>query len=330
MTKKFIIVLLFMTLTHDLSVLAGTAFCAFEHTNRYYSDLISDHITGYVCTIDIDIKGDRVNDIGGFHEGGEQDSQVNIIKVQKDHYSFLTSFPDTFCSKFRKLEIIDMSGAEIATIEANSLSQCKDLRILQFYMNKIDKIPEKLLSANTKLLRLYIAFNQITTLPENVLNGLTELFLLDLSYNQINNLPENVFKGLQSLKDLNLEGNNIKTLGENLFAKLGNLEKLNLNSNQIADLPTAVFEDLRKLKNLYIQQNKLTIIHADSFPKNIQIDVVSFSKNQIDAIDDFFIITCGVGTIKMSGNVCDKTGTIKKQDMEKKLATCYENYRLAG
>jgi len=330
MALKIILVLLLMTLAHESSVLAGTAFCTFEHTSRYTSDLITDEITGYMCKLDLDVKGDRVNDVGGGHEGGERDSQVDIIKVLPEFYSYLTTFPKTFCSRFSKLEIIDMCGTEIATIEANSLNKCKDLRILQFYMNKIEKIPEKLLTENKKLLKLYITFNLIRTLPENLLNGLKELKLLDLSYNHIDVLPDNIFQGLKDLKDLNLEGNQFENLEPSLFLNLGKLEKLNLNSNQISDLLTAVFQNLRNLKQLYIQQNKLTIIHADSFPENIHIDIVSFTKNQIDAIDEYFIENCGVGTLKMGGNICDKTTSIKNKDMKKKLERCYENYRIAG
>jgi Leucine-rich repeat (LRR) protein len=170
----------------------------------------------------------------------------------------------------------------------------------------------------------------IKELPENLLSGLKELKLLDLSYNQIDVLPESVFQGLRVLEDLNLEGNQIENLEPGLFSNLEQLKKLNLNSNQISDLPSAIFNDLRSLKQFHIQQNKLTIIHADSFPVNIQIDMVSFAKNQINAIDEYFIDICGVGSLKMGGNVCDKTSLIKNKDMSKKLKTCYENYLIAG
>ncbi|CAH1733773.1 unnamed protein product [Chironomus riparius] len=327
MDHKSFLIFILTTTTYKSSVLAGTAFCTFEHTSKYQSYLISDEITGYMCKLDLDIKGDRVNDVGGYHEGGEHDNQVDIIKVLPDFYSYLTSFPETFCKRFKKLEIIDMSSTEIATIEDNSLSLCKDLRILQFYMNKIEIIPEKLLAENTKLLRLYITFNSIKTLPENLLNGLKELKILDLSYNKIDNLPENILRGLADLKDLNLEGNQIEDLGENLFDSLENLETLNLNSNEIFDLPAGIFNDLKSLKQFYIQQNKLTIIHADSFPQNIQLDIVSFSKNQIEAIDELFIERCGVSSIKMGGNICDRSNLIKNRDIKKRLNACFEGYR---
>lgn len=320
---QFLLLLLFI---NKPSVLAGTAFCTFEHTNRYISDLITDEITGYMCKLDLDIKGDRVNDIGGYHEGGERDSQVDIIKVLPDFYTYLTSYPDTFCKRFQKLEIIDMSGTEIIKIEANSLNLCKDLRILQFYMNKIDEIPENLLDQNKKLLNLYIAYNDIKTLPENLLSGLRELKLLDLSYNKIDNLPDNIFKDLGTLKDLNLEANNLETLEPVLFEDLVNLEKLNLNSNGILELEIVLLTPLTKLKKLELKNNNLTIIHADSFPLQANIDTVVLSKNKIIAIDELFINQCGVSNLKMGGNVCDKSNTIKKKDMKKKLQACYEKY----
>ncbi|KAL7011483.1 hypothetical protein ACKWTF_014279 [Chironomus riparius] len=315
-----------LILIYGSSVLAGTAFCTFEHTSRYQSDLISDEITGYMCKLDLDIKGDRVNDVGGYHEGGERDNQVDIIKVLPDFYSYLTSFPETFCKRFNKLEIIDMSSTEIATIEDNSLSLCKDLRILQFYMNKIEIIPEKLLAENTKLLRLYITFNSIKTLPENLLNGLKELKILDLSYNKIDNLPDNIFKDLKNLKELNLEANKLEAIEPVLFENLEKLEKLNLNNNDISELPVALFNPFPNLKHLSLKDNNLTVIHADSFPQQANIDMVVLSNNKIKAIDEFFIDNCGVANLKMGGNVCDKSKTIKKKDMKQKLQTCFENY----
>jgi hypothetical protein len=313
-----------------VSVLAGTAFCTFEHTSRYTSDLILDEITGYMCKLDLDVKGERVDDVGGGHEGGENDSQVEIIKVLPQYYSYLTAFPGTFCSRFPKLEIIDMCGSEINKIEANSLNKCKDLRILQFYMNKIDRVPEKLLAENKKLLKLYITFNMIKELPENLLSGLKELKLLDLSYNQIEALHDNIFQDLTDLKDLNLEANKVNNIEPVLFENLGNLEKLNLNSNGIADLPSAVFGNLLNLKELSLKDNKLTKIHSDAFPQQANIDTVIFTKNKITAIDEFFIENCEVGVLKMGGNICDKSNTIKKDDMRNKLQTCYDNFNDDG
>ncbi|KAL7011481.1 hypothetical protein ACKWTF_014277 [Chironomus riparius] len=309
------------------SALAGTAFCRFEHTSRYQSDLLTDEITGYMCNLDLDIKGDRVNDVGGYHEGGERDSQVDIIKVLPDYYSYFTSFPKTFCSRFNKLEIIDMSRAEIKTIEADSLEKCKDLRILQFYMNKFNRIPENLLSNNQKLLKVFITFNsKLRILPKNLFSGLEELQLLDLSYNIIDHLPNGIFEDNNDLKELNLEANNIADLETGLFEKLTNLKILKINDNQISDLSPDIFANLANLKTLHLQSNKLTIIHADAFPQQANIDMVALNKNKINAIDEGFIDNCEVSNLKMGGNVCDKTSLIRKKDIKARLTKCFTNY----
>jgi len=309
------------------SIFAGNAFCTFEHTSRYTSDLVTDEITGYVCKLDFDIKDGRVNDVGGGHEGGELDNNVDIIKVKPEFYSYLTTFPKTFCSRFKKLEIIDMCGAEIKTIDEDSLEDCKDLRILQFYRNEFEQVPENLLNENKKLLRLYITFNSnLKNLPENLLFGLSELKLLDLSYNKIDHLPANIFDDLSSIKELNLEGNDLTNPETGLFDKLGNLEILNMNDNGISELSPGVFAGLTGLKTFHLQSNKLTIIHADAFPQAANIDTVVFTRNKINAIDEQFIDNCGISNLKMVGNVCDKTSLIRKKDMKKKLATCFSNY----
>lgn len=318
--------ILSLTSTYLSSVIAGTAFCTFEHTTTYHSDLIPDHISGYLCKLDLDIKGDRVDNIGGNHENGEKSSEVNIIMVLKEFYTYLTSFPDAFCSRFENLEIIDMSGAQIETIEENSLEKCKELRILQFYINNIKEVPENLLTKNKKLLKLYITYNSITTLPENLLSGLSNLEILDLSYNHLMSIPSGILRDLRSLKELSLEGNQIKILEAGLFEDLENLEKLSLAHNSISELPMSIFSNLVNLKELMLQQNDLTVIHAESFPQEAKIDLVVLSKNKIDAIDEYFIDNCGISKLKMGGNICDRTAVIGKKDLKKKLRKCFKNY----
>jgi Leucine-rich repeat (LRR) protein len=322
----FWITILFVSSTYLSTVTAGTAFCTFEHTTSYHSDLVPEHISGYLCKLDLDIKGDRVDNIEGSHENGENSNDVSIIMVFKDYHTYLTSFPNTFCSQFENLEIIDMSGAQIETVEDNSLQNCKNLRILQFYMNKIDRIPEKLLAENKKLLKLYISYNSISSLPENLLLGLSNLEILDLSYNQLMSIPTSALYDLRSLKELSLEGNKIEMLEQTTFQNLENIEKLSLASNKISELPVSIFSDLVNLKELMLQQNDLTVIHADSFPAQANINLVVLSKNKIDAIDEYFIDDCGITKLKMSGNICDRTAVIEKKDLKKKLGKCFKNY----
>ncbi|XP_070502072.1 CLIP domain-containing serine protease B4-like [Chironomus tepperi] len=205
----------------------GTAVSTCEYVKKYQNDLMSEENLRYQCSLDLDVKGLRINNVIGCNEN---DDKVSIIKILPKFRSYLTTFPNTFCNKFNKLEMIDMSRTEIATIEADSLRQCKDLRILQFYSNKIEEIPEMLLDETKKLLKLYITFNLITTLPENLLNGLKELQILDLSGNKIDQLSGNVFNDLVNLVELHLSSNNLKALNSMLFKNLRKLKILKLNT----------------------------------------------------------------------------------------------------
>jgi len=275
-----------------------------------------------LCKLDLDMKELQIKEI----KDENRAHLINIIKILPKFYSHLSSLTSIFCTKYGKLEIIDMSRAKIDEIEPSSLEKCKDLRVLQFYMNQLDNVPENLFSENKKLQKLYISYNLIRTLPENLFLGLLELKLLDLSYNHIDVLLDNIFQDLKDLKDLNLEGNQLKNLEPVLFEHLEKLEKLNLNSNGISELPIYLFSNLRNLKDLSLMENKLTIIHADSFPLGVHIDTVVFTKNKINAIDEYFIESCGISNLKMDSNICDKTNTIKKKDMKKKLKKCFDNY----
>jgi Leucine-rich repeat (LRR) protein len=322
-----IILCLYAAITLNSPALAGTASCKYERTSNYNSALIPNQIYGYMCTLSLDARDDLVTEIRGSHQRRHSDSLVDIIKVQPEYNSYLTTFPATFCNKFNKLEIIDMSGVGIKVIEDGSLDDCKDLRILRFHRNRIDKIPEDFLYENKKLLRLYITSNSIRKLPENFLDELSLLTLLDLSSNKIDHLSSNVFNDLNSLKELNLERNKLKDLNQNLFKNLDNLEKLNLNSNELSDLPIGIFSNLHNLKSLYFKYNKLTSIHAASFPLRAQISIVEFSYNKINAIDEAFISNCRVNSLSMAGNVCERDSQIRNYQMRQKLTGCFRNYK---
>ncbi|XP_070502074.1 coagulation factor X-like [Chironomus tepperi] len=327
MNSAILTILLLYITTIPTSVIAGTSYCSFEHTSRYQSDLITDEITGYMCKLDLDVKGDRVNDVGGGHLEGERDTLVDIIKVRPEFYSYLTTFPSTFCSRFKNLEIIDMCRAEISKIEEDALDNCKDLRIIQFYMNKFEQVPANLFAETKKLLKIFITFNSnLKSLPEGLFTDLVELKLLDLSYNMINHLPSGIFDGLDNLKELNLEGNSLTDIEIGLFDKLEFLEVLNMNGNGLLELTSTIFSGLTGLKTLLLKSNQLSVIHADSFPNQTNFDTVDLTRNKIDAIEELFVDNCGISTLKMSGNVCDKTSLIKKKDMKKKLTRCFRNY----
>ena len=99
-----------------------------------------------------------------------------------------------------------------------------------------------------------------------------------------------------------------------------------MNGNGISELAAGVFSGLTGLNTLHLQNNKITIVHADAFPQAANFDVVVLSKNKITAIDELFIDNCGVSSIKMGGNICEKSGLIKKKDIKTKLTKCFENY----
>ena len=202
-----LVIILYLTSFYVFPVEASTAYYAFKHTTSYRCHLIPENISGYMCNLDVHIKGERVNHIQGNHKNGETNSHVSIIKIHPSYHNYLPTFPDTFCKQFEKLEIIDIIEIEIKTIEDNSLEKCNDLRILQFTRNRIEEVPENLFKNNKNLEKIFMSFNFITFLPENLFSGLKNLEILDLAMNLIKFLPSAIFQDLRSLKELSLRAN---------------------------------------------------------------------------------------------------------------------------
>ncbi|VDK25510.1 unnamed protein product [Taenia asiatica] len=123
--------------------------------------------------------------------------------------------------------------------------------------------------------------------PEDV-KKLVNLRVLDLSSNSIHNLDPWI-GSFPGLKSLNVSGNKIACLPTEV-SRLTKLESLNASSNRMLALTSSQsavnFGSLRHLRTVDISNNNLSEFPVELCSKDIPLDLLDLSKNNIDFIPD--------------------------------------------
>lgn len=110
----------------------------------------------------------------------------------------------------KRLEILELNGNRLGgqgSQHFNIPTETKAMRILDLGNNRIEFIPNSLLSIHPHLEKLILHYNRITYLDASCLHNLKKLDTLDLSHNDIMEPVQNSFDGLQRLRTLDLAGN---------------------------------------------------------------------------------------------------------------------------
>ncbi|KAH9278457.1 Leucine-rich repeat-containing protein 57 [Echinococcus granulosus] len=128
---------------------------------------------------------------------------------------------------------------------------------------------------------------KLSKFPEDV-RKLTNLRALDLSSNSIQNLDPwiGAFPGLKSL---NVSGNKLACLPTEV-SRLTKLESLNASNNRMLSLTSSHsvvnFGSLRHLRTVDISKNNLVEFPVELCSKDIPLDLLDLSKNNISLVPD--------------------------------------------
>ena len=160
-----------------------------------------------------------------------------------------------------KLGSINLSGNQIN--DANSLFDCKSLRVCDLSFNNLNK-----LSFNAKnhrnLRTLNLCGNFFKEIPED-LGKLEELQRLNLSQNILQEVSP-VLASLHELIDINLSDNQIESIDESFYTLV--LESIDLSANALKELFLRGLEDL---ESLTLDENPLKkIMLSDDFAPYLQ------------------------------------------------------------
>jgi Leucine-rich repeat (LRR) protein len=312
-----ILILSVLTILHSIN--GQTLSCVYSNNSSY----------GYRCSLTLQNPNGLNNftSINGTHLTGMTNSDVKYITRSS---GTTTNIPSIICDKFTNLIRSELGSYGIKTIDEKAFKNCKKLQHLSLNNNKITKIDENAFVENLELLYITFNVNQLTEVPENLFKNQQKLTELRLCASPLPDLPKNIFSSLQKLTTLHLENNKLKDLQIEWFLPLVNVQKMQLEGNLIEELPRNVFMSMTKLNTLTIYNNNLTVIRSDSFRDVNNLKTIDFKNNKIDAIDEKFIDSTGVQTLKMNNNLCVNQSitdnTVPRNAMRLALQKCFKNF----
>lgn len=289
--------------------------------------------------------------VDGQHETGHDDDDVKWIENYKDHK--VKTISSIFCQKFPNLEVLAFNGAELESIDVDSLENCENLGTLSLFGNKIRELLEKVFVNQKELKKLTLDYNEIHFLHSEIFHPLVKLDWLFLNHNKLQSIIPEWFVNLQSLKWFSVNTNKISTIPPNCFASLTNLEhlylqenriedlnsnsfsnleflkELNLAGNKISDLPVNIFTPLLSLEVLKLSNNRLTAIHSHSFDFHKRLKKFYLQDNAIDKIDEKIVNNIPISTLDMRNNICSQSNfeDASKSEIRSGLGKCFDNYK---
>lgn len=226
-------------------------------------------ITGFACgqkLLECQVKNEETckiysaevweNDTVSIEIKGENITSEDIKKVLFSD-STLFRVPKELFSTFENLEVLDMYGCELKTIELATFENAENLKILKLYSNDFQEVEPEMFLGLENLKELYFSFNRIKKLHKIQFQHLRVLEILDIGGNLIDHLHEDTFNSLTKLKKIILDFNYLEFLPQNLFSKNTNLEYVSMFGNSLDAISNRIFPPKRypRLQYLGFQVN---------------------------------------------------------------------------
>lgn len=192
----------------------------------------------------------------------------------------ITNFSTTTLQNLKKLQILDVSGNSINSIQNGTFENQNQMLLLNISDNYVRTIESGSFEGLTKLTTLDLKHNEIMHIHYEALLPLVSLLTLNLSYNSIQEVPHLP----ESLQLLDLRHNDITFVDQNSFTGLVDLKGINMRFNKLKFLPKNVFITNKNLQLLELSYNNITEIEYQSFPKQSKLEVLILNNNKITDI----------------------------------------------
>ena len=171
--------------------------------------------------------------VGSFNDGKAY-INVDTVLIRQARISYV---PDLTVAKqifpnFTQLLIV---VSELKYVERTKLAKLPQLKVLNFYGNKIENFDEHVFDDLKNLELLAFVHNHIKVLQPQLLSNLVNLKKFWSFYNPIQGIPEPFFKKNKQLVEVLMHSGKIKRIDFN-FKTLPILEVLDLTSNECIDL----------------------------------------------------------------------------------------------
>lgn len=165
------------------------------------------------------------------------------------------------------------------------------------------------------------AFRNASNLEFVFISGLSEL----------TSIEANAFTGGSKIMSLDLILNKIETIHKTAFDGLVALRYLYLDGNQITQLPAQVFRTCKRLQILNAPVNFIDSLDGRLLRNNLEVRVLDFSKNEINAIGvEFLNELSNLTTFRLEGNRCANdswtiSDTVTIDTIRGNLHYCFRN-----
>ncbi|CRK91609.1 CLUMA_CG005263, isoform A [Clunio marinus] len=204
--------------------------------------------------------------------------------------SYLPEIPSELFDTFRKVEVLEITHADLKFLFPRSLHRAEQLISFKANNNKIQRVPHLMFKDTPKLQFLDLSSNSISHVNGGAFSGLENLKELGLSFNQIDILDEDTFKPLTNLTWIWLDHNKLRIISANLLMQSSKLKGIYLNDNKISALSPVLFDHLPELRFLYLAGNNCTnrnyLSHTIPNNSNIKKDLVKCYQEYRTVIPD--------------------------------------------
>lgn len=229
---------------------------------------------------------------------------VKITRGELDHLHYLKSLeieanhklhylePRIFKNLTNLLHLSISYNTQLCSIDERLFEGLTNLRNLTLVNNGFEKILDLTVALKDSILPslrwLDISENPFESIPEHAfdpMNG-TSLKKLDLNLCRLDFIHPNSFSNLKHLKELHMGENDLNsTLIGNLLLKMME-DSINLTNLDLSGMgfrkqpPRDLMEIIAKttIKSLILSQNQFEIIHDDTFPKMVNIELIDLRK----------------------------------------------------
>lgn len=184
-----------------------------------------------------------------------------------------------------KLEILNISGNEIATVSKDAFRGLRSLRVLDLSENMLKEWPATALTDTIDLAELYLTSNQLMAFADRTFERLGQLRVLRLDDNLISEVPTGALRRLPALKQLGLNNNLVQTLADESLPALRDLRALHLRDNELAFVHRAAFDGLPALQFLDLSNNNLSSVPTAPLAKLSRLIELHLSGNKLSALE---------------------------------------------
>lgn len=158
----------------------------------------------------------------------------------------------------RSVEILNLSGNDITTIDNECLATYEDLKKLSLARNSIHTIELFAFESLEKLNFLDLSDNRIEEFDNRLLEYCVKLTYLDLSKNKFMNLPDQPFIKSKSLEFLSLRNSHLSHVYDSQLSELPNIVDLDISNNLLITLVSSAFETLHQLQFINLEYNRFS------------------------------------------------------------------------